>query len=42
MDTIIRIQALGQNMMPTSDRGESGAVSGQRVEMWQTAVKKPK
>ena len=42
MDTIIRIQALGQKMMPKSDRGESGAASGSRIEMWWTAVKKPK
>ena len=42
MDTINPIQALGQKMMPKSDRRESGAVSGSRVEMQQTAVKKPK
>ena len=34
MDTINQIQALGQRMMPKSDRGENpDAVSGSRVEM---------
>ena len=43
MDTINQIQALGQKLMPKSDRGKSpDAVSGSRVEMRQTAVKKPK
>ena len=43
MDTINQIQALGTGLMPKSDKGESpDAVSGSRVEMRQTAVKKPK
>ena len=42
MDTINQIQALGQKMMPKSDKGENpDSVSGSRVEMRQTAVKKP-
>ena len=42
MDTINQIQALGQRMMPKSDKGENlDSVSGSKVEMRQTAVKKP-
>ena len=43
MDTINQIQALGQKMMPKSDKGKNqDAVSGSRAGMQQTAVKKSK
>ena len=43
MDTINQIQALGHEMMPKSDKGGNpDSVSSSRVEMRQTAVKKPK
>ena len=40
MDTIIQIQALGQKLMPKSDRGENpDAVSGLRVECGRLRLK---